>query len=196
MNRLMKELFEEIRAHPTNRSLLSLGYDPVYAADERARVLVVGHAPGIKAQTTKIPWGDASGERLKKWLGITEEEFRNPELFALVPMDFYYQGRGTSGDNPPRKCFASLWHPRLLELMPKIELIIPAGQYAIKYYLDKSMGRNLTETVRNFEAYLPEYFPIVHPSPINNRWLVKNLWFEEEVVPQLQERVSKILRSY
>lgn len=53
--------------------------------------------------------------------------------------------------------------------------------------------RNLTETVRNYQAYLPDYFPIVHPSPLNFRWQAKNPWFEADVVPELQNRVRSVL---
>jgi Uracil-DNA glycosylase len=108
-------------------------------------------------------------------------------------MDFYYPGKGKSGDLPPRKNFAPKWHEKILELMPNIELIILVGKYAQDYYLHKNKKSNLTETVFHYEEYGPLYFPIVHPSPLNFRWQNKNPWFLENVVPKLKIRVSEIL---
>lgn len=194
MNREIENIRKEISEHESNRAFREKGYPPVFVADERAKILVVGHAPGIKAQERELAWGDASGERLIKWMGIDEKTFRDSSKIALVPMDFYYQGKGKSGDNPPRKDFAPLWHPRLLDCMPHLKLIILAGQYAQKYYLGKNAKKNLTETVRTFQDYLPRFFPIVHPSPLNFRWLGKNPWFEEDVVPVLRKTVNNILK--
>ena len=188
-------LREDIRNHPMNQELRKQGYEPLFVADERARIAIIGHAPGIKAQEAMLAWGDASGQRLMAWLGVSDTAFRDPTLFALIPMDFYYQGKGKTGDNPPRKEFADHWHPQLFERMPRLELMVLAGQYAQRYYLGKTMKQNLTETVRAYETYLPTYFPIVHPSPLNFRWLQKNPWFEAEVVPILQWRISQLLEK-
>lgn len=112
-----------------------------------------------------------------------------------MPMDFYYPGKGKTGDLPPRKFIANEYHQEILTLMPKVELTILIGQYAIKYYLKNQMKENLTETVRNYQEYLPKYFPIVHPSPLNFRWQAKNQWFEKDVVPVLQKIVETILEK-
>lgn len=190
---------EKIRAlvatDEANRRFQELGYTPLFVADPLAKILLVGHAPGLKAQTTALTWGDASGERLKQWLEIDERTFRNPQNFALVPMDFYFQGKGKSGDLPPRKGFAEKWHPLILAEMPQLRLIITAGQYAAQYYLGKRAKKNLTETVRAYHEYLPEIFPIIHPSPLNFRWQAKNPWFETEVLPVLKQRVHAVLGS-
>lgn len=193
MTQLMKTLREEIKQHPMNEEHTSRGEEPLFVADEEARILIIGQAPGLKAQSSGIAWGDASGERLVQWLGITEEEFREPKKFALVPMDFYYPGKGTSGDKPPRKAFADAFHPMLLEIMPKVELIVLVGSYAQHYYLAKTAKKNLTDTCHAYSEYLPLYFPIVHPSPLNFRWLNRNPWFEREVIPVLQSLVRGIL---
>jgi uracil-DNA glycosylase len=189
--------FESIRQaiidDPANASLHALGYLPIYAAGPRARIAVIGQAPGRKAQETRIAWNDASGTKLFDWLGVTEEQFRDPELFALVPMDFYYPGKGTSGDLPPRKEFAHRWHPQLLELMPDIRLTLLIGSYAQAYYLADRTERNLTETVHAFHSYLPSIIPLVHPSPLNFRWQAKNPWFLAELIPVLRERVTSAL---
>jgi uracil-DNA glycosylase len=189
--------FEAIQAaiveHPDNAGLRELGYAPLYTAAATARVAVIGQAPGRLAQASGVPWDDASGARLMAWLGVTEEQFRDPALFALVPMDFYYPGRGTGGDLPPRRGFAERWHPPLFALMPDIRLTLLIGSYAQAYYLGRRRRGSLTETVRAYADYLPEFLPIVHPSPLNFRWQAKNPWFEAEVVPALRGRVAELL---
>lgn len=188
----IEQIRKEIREDTENAHFRECGYEPLFAAHARASLVIVGHAPGIKAQTAGIPWMDESGKRLMQWLGIDEATFRDETKVAHLPMDFYYQGKGTSGDRPPRRGFAAKWHTKLLAQMPCVELFVLAGQYAQTYYLGKERKKNLTETVKHFEEYLPRYFPIVHPSPLNFRWLRKNPWFEEEVVPQLQRRVATL----
>ena len=161
---------------------------PIYQFIKDSKILIVGQAPGPK---TEVTFKDKSGERLKEWLGVTEEEFRTK--ISLLPMDFYFPGKGKTGDLPPRKGFAEKWHPVFLEQMDQLELIILVGSYAMKYYLNHRMKKNLTETVRNYKEYLPEIFPIVHPSPLNIRWLKMNPWFEQEVIIDLKQIVRKLL---
>lgn len=191
-----QEVFSQLRhqiiTHKSNRSYLEKGYMPLFQASSESRIVVIGQAPGIRAQISGVPWDDASGVRLRSWLGVSEKQFRDSALFALMPMDFYYPGKGRSGDLPPRKDFAPLWHTKLIDLMPDIELIVLVGQYAQKYYLEDKPA-TLTETVRNYRAYLPDYFPVVHPSPLNFRWHTKNPWFENEVIPELQKLVKNIV---
>lgn len=110
-----------------------------------------------------------------------------------MPMDFYYPGKGKTGDLPPRKFIASEYHQMIRSLMPNIQLTILVGKYAIDYYLKGRKYKNLTETVRHYDEYLPEYFPIVHPSPLNFRWQKNNPWFEAEVVPLLKESIADAL---
>lgn len=172
-----------------NASMTALGWQPLFAASAAARIVIVGQAPGHKAQSSGVPWNDASGNRLKSWLGVTEEQFRS-ELVAHVPMDFYFPGTGRSGDLPPRRGFAARWHPQLLALMPSVELTVLVGKYAQAHYLGSSV---LTPTVRAFESYLPSQIPIVHPSPLNHGWHNRNPWFVEDVVPALQARVREVL---
>ena len=189
--------FESIRQaiidSPENVAAGALGYLPLYVAGPRARVAVIGQAPGRKAQESNIAWNDASGAKLFDWLGVSEQQFRDPALFSLLPMDFYYPGKGRTGDLPPRKTFASKWHPPLLELMPDIELTVLIGSYAQAYYLGAGAQRNLTETVRAFRDYLPGVIPLVHPSPLNFRWQTRNPWFATDLLPVLRERVAAAL---
>jgi uracil-DNA glycosylase len=126
-------------------------------------------------------------------LGVTNEEFYNTEYFAIVPMGFCYPGKGKTGDLPPRPECAPQWHSLLLEEMPNIELFILIGAYAQKYYLKDKAKRTLTETVGDYQNYIPKFFPIPHPSPTNRFWRAKNPWFEELVVPKLKESVIKII---
>jgi uracil-DNA glycosylase len=183
----------EIVAHESNAWARELGYEPLYAAAPGARIALIGQAPGRKAQESGVPWNDASGVRLRTWLGVTDEQFYDPNLFAIVPMDFYYPGKGTSGDLPPRKDVADLWHRRILAELPDLRLTVLVGGYAQKYYLAGRTKPTLTETVRAYEEYLPTMIPLVHPSPLNFRWQSRNPWFEEEVVPALRTLVAGAL---
>lgn len=119
--------------------------------------------------------------------------FYESGLFAVVPMDFYFPGSGKSGDLPPRKDFADKWHADILAQMPNVELMILIGQYAQHYYLKQRKSVKVTDNVRNYQNFLPDYFPLVHPSPRNNIWQVKNPWFREEVLPDLKRIVAEIL---
>ncbi len=179
----------------SNAVMLQHGWLPVYVASSSARIAVVGQAPGHKAQSSGVPWDDASGKNLMDWLGVTEEQFRDPRLFAHLPMDFYFPGTGRSGDLPPRKGFAERWHPPLLALMPDIRLTLLIGRYAQSRYLPSARGATLTDTVRNYRRFIPEQFPLVHPSPLNFRWQAKNPWFAAEVLPELRTRVRDVLND-
>ena len=175
-----------------NQSFTKRGIEPLFAAPTGARINIVGQAPGVKAEQTRLYWNDQSGDRLREWLGVDRETFYHSGLFAVIPMDFYYPGKGKSGDLPPRKGFAEKWHPQILADLPNIELTILIGQYAQKYYLPQNK-RNVTETVKNYREFLPHFLPLVHPSPRNQLWLAKNPWFTQEVIPELQQRVKRIL---
>jgi uracil-DNA glycosylase len=195
MKNEIEQIRKEIARHESNRKFQALGYRPLFLASKDSKIVIIGQAPGIKAQTSGRVWSDASGDRLISWLGVSAEEFRDPALFAHIPMDFYYPGKGPSGDLPPRKEFALLWHARLFEAMPELRLALLIGQYAQNYYLKGRRKKNLTETVRSYAEYGPEFFPLVHPSPLNFRWFGKHLWFEEEAVPALRRAVKKALRG-
>ncbi|RDF02050.1 uracil-DNA glycosylase family protein [Aggregatibacter aphrophilus] len=188
----LSQIKNAIMADPQNRTFTERGIEPLFAAPTSARINIVGQAPGVKAEQTRLYWNDKSGDRLRKWLGVDRETFYRSDLFAVIPMDFYYPGKGKSGDLPPRKGFAEKWHPQILADLPNIELTILIGQYAQKYYLPENT-LNVTETVQNYAKFLPHFLPLVHPSPRNQLWLAKNPWFEQEVVPRLQQRVQEIL---
>ena len=165
---------------------------PLFQLNKDAKILIIGQAPGRKVEESKIPFDDKSGEKLIAWMGINRETFYSDKI-AILPMDFYYPGKGKTGDLPPRKFIAEEYHREILDELTNVEMTLLIGKYSMDYYLKGKMKRNLTETVRRYEEYLPKYFPIVHPSPLNFRWQAKNPWFMEEVVPALAERVAKIL---
>ncbi|MBK5896938.1 uracil-DNA glycosylase family protein [Catonella massiliensis] len=187
-DKIIKKLKEDSR----NKSYTDRGIPPIFQVSPKAQILIIGQAPGKKVEESLIPFNDKSGEKLVQWMGIDRDTFYS-EKIAILPMDFYYPGKGKTGDLPPRSFIAKEYHKDILDLMPDLKLTILIGSYSMKYYLGKGMKENLTETVRSYKEYLPKYFPIVHPSPLNFRWQKANPWFEGEVVPVLRDKVHKIL---
>ncbi|EGQ8027632.1 uracil-DNA glycosylase family protein [Vibrio vulnificus] len=188
----LEPLLTQIRACQVCASALPLGANPVIQAHSEAKILIIGQAPGTKVHHTSIPWNDASGNRLRAWLDIEKQTFYDPKQIAIMPMGFCYPGQGQSGDLPPRKECAPLWHEALLKHLPNIELTLLIGQYAQNRYLSNK-PKTLTETVQNWQAWLPDYLPLPHPSPRNTLWLRKNPWFEEQTVPYLRQQVHQRL---
>lgn len=186
-------LLERIRACRLCEAQLPLGPRPVLRARATARLLVAGQAPGAKVHDSGIPWNDASGIRLRHWLGLERDAFYDEQAVAIVPMGFCYPGRGASGDLPPRTECATTWHAALLAKLPNVQLKLLIGQYAQNYFLGPRRGRTLTDTVRDFRRYLPDAIPLPHPSPRNQLWLKVNPWFEAELVPLLREHVAAVL---
>ena len=166
---------------------------PILAAGASSRVLIMGQAPGVRVHESGIPWNDPSGQRLRNWLGVSEDQFYDDSIVALVPMGFCYPGTGKSGDLPPRPECADLWHARLLAKLSKVELTLVVGRYAQQFFLRDTNRNTLTETVGAWQEYLPKALPLPHPSPRNNRWLKRNPWFEAEVVPYLRARMQEVL---
>ncbi|MFD1393392.1 uracil-DNA glycosylase family protein [Lacticaseibacillus jixianensis] len=187
------EIFNAIMADPQNADFTAAGVKPLYKIDPQARLLIISQAPSRKAQETASFWNDPSGDRLRDWMGVTREEFYESGRIGILPLDFYYPGKGKSGDLPPRKGFAEKWHAPLLQLMPHAELALLIGQYAQRYYLGKRRQKTLTATVQHYQDYLPKYFPLVHPSPLNYGWMKRNPWFEASVVPDLRRRVRELI---
>lgn len=186
-------LLKEVRSCTICAPHLANGVRPVLQVDANARILVAGQAPGRKVHASGVPFDDASGERLRAWMGIGPEVFYDPKMVSVLPMGFCYTGTGKSGDLPPRRECAPQWRAPMLASMPKIELVLVIGQYSMDWHLPQCAGQNLTETVRNWREHWPGALPLPHPSPRNNIWLKANPWFIEEVVPMLQARVRVVL---
>jgi len=174
---------------------LPLGARPVIQFNPNARILIAGQAPGVKVHETGVPFNDASGNRLREWLGLTRDEFYDANNIAILPMGFCYPGRGKSGDLPPRKECAPAWREQLLAALPNIELTIVLGKYAQAYHLPETKKMPLTELVKSWREYWPNYLVLPHPSPRNNIWLKKNPWFEQDVLPELGKRIATILNK-
>ena len=170
------------------------GVNPVFVIHPKAKILIIGQAPGRKVHESGKPWADASGKRLMNWLGISPEEFYDPSLCSILPMGFCFPGSKKSGDLAPRPECAPLWHKPMINMMPDIELTLLIGKYAQNYYLDIDKKQTLTETVRNWRSHSPKYIPMPHPSPRNNIWLRKNPWFEKEVIFFIQKAVRKMIK--
>ncbi len=188
-------LLAEVRACRLCEAALPLGPRPVLQLHPGARILVVGQAPGKKVHESGIPFDDPSGDRLRQWLGITDEQFYDPRLVALLPMGFCYPGRGKAGDLPPRPECAATWREPLLRYTRRVQLTVVLGQYAQGWHFT-GPAQSVTERVRGWRAYWPERIPLPHPSPRNNLWLRRNPWFEAELLPALRQRVAQLLPAY
>lgn len=191
----MEKLLSEIRSCTVCKDFLPNFPKPVIQASSTSKIVIIGQAPGRKVQESGIPWDDASGNNLREWLGVDKATFYNENIFALIPMGFCFPGSGKSGDLPPRSECAPLWHQQLFAAMNEVKLTLLIGQYAQKYYLKDAAKISLTETVKNFEGYLPGFIPLPHPSPRNNIWQKKNHWFRENLIQALQERIGLLIAN-
>lgn len=191
----LETIINSIKQDEENQEFTLKGWEPILKVHEDAKILIIGQAPGIKTQEKQKPFYDKSGERLMVWMQLSRKQFYELNDVAVLPLDFYFPGKGKTGDKPPRKHIASKWHPQLLACMPHIQLIVLAGAHAQKEYLKNSMKKNLTETIRNYQSYLPTYFPIIHPSPLNARWMAKNPFFKEDVLVAFQQIISSIINQ-
>ena len=189
----MDTLLNEIGQCTICNAHLPLGPRPIVSAHKDSKIVIIGQAPGTRVHSSGIPWDDQSGKKLRQWLNVSDAQFYDETKFTIIPMGFCYPVKGKTGDLPPRPECAPQWHDALLEEMPKVELMLLIGMYAQKYYLKKEAKKTLTETVGEYKSYLPNYFPIPHPSPTNRFWRSKNPWFEAQIVPELQQKVSSIL---
>ena len=172
---------------------LPLGPRPVVTASFKSKIIIIGQAPGRAVHESGIPWDDKSGENLRTWMQVDKETFYNTDNFAIIPMGFCYPGKAKTGDKPPRKECAPLWHEQLIEKIEGKPLILLIGKHAQDYYLPKNKKTNLTRKVMDFHEFLPDYFVLPHPSPLNNIWRAKNKWFEKDVVPFFKDYVHDLL---
>jgi uracil-DNA glycosylase len=168
---------------------------PVFRAAKSARLLIVGQAPGRRVHETGIPWNDPSGDVLRGWLDMDRDQFYDVARIAIVPVGLCYPGTVDGADLPPPRECAPLWQPRFRAALPGIGLTLLVGQYAQKYWLGAHDKGSLSERVRRFRDYLPEFFPLPHPSWRNKGWLRRNPWFEADVIPALRRSVKACMRQ-
>ena len=190
----LPQLLVDIRACRHCEDNLPCGPRPIVAAHQDASILIIGQAPGLRVHKSGVPWDDASGQRLREWMGIDPSVFYDETKIALVPMGFCYPGTGKSGDLPPRPECEELWHERLLAELTNVKMTLVIGAYAQRFRLGKSRKATLTATVQAWKEYRPASLALPHPSPRNNIWLKKNPWFETDVVPYLKSRVTRLLK--
>jgi uracil-DNA glycosylase len=184
-------LLEEVRACRTCAGALPLGPRPIVQISATARILVASQAPGTKVHDSGIPFSDASGDRLREWMGVSADEFYDESRVAIVPMGLCYPGRlSNGGDAPPRRECAPLWRGRLLAHMPDLRLTLLIGTHA---QADALGPGKMAERVMGFRAHLPAIFPLPHPSWRSRHWAAKNPWFEANVLPALRDAVRLAL---
>ena len=183
------KLERDIRACTLCAAHLPLGPRPVLQISRTARILIAGQAPGRKVHESGIPFQDASGDRLRDWLGLDRETFYEASRVAILPMGFCFPGTGKTGDLAPRPECAAAWREEIMRELRSVKLTILIGQYAMAWHLAARAKPTLTETVAAWREYQPAIFPLPHPSPRNNIWLKKNPWFGEEVLPKLRRQV-------
>ncbi|MBV7316574.1 uracil-DNA glycosylase family protein [Shewanella sp. NIFS-20-20] len=194
----LTHLLDEIRQCSQCQSHLPLPARPILQASGQAKILIAGQAPGRVTHQRSIPFDDASGDRLRRWLGVSRASFYDPNLFAIVPMGFCYPGTLINhgkkhGDCPPRPECQQRWHPQLLPLLDKVELTIILGQFAIDYHLGRTPKLSVTQAVSQWQRWWPRHIVLPHPSPRNNLWLKRHPDFEHLVIPSLQSRVRHLL---
>lgn len=187
-------LLKQIRACTLCQAQLPLSARPILQAHPKAKILIAGQAPGLRTHQQNRPFDDASGKRLRSWLGVDEQQFYNPELFAIVPMGFCYPGKADSGDKAPDKRCAQQWRQPLLQQLSEVKLTLLLGQYAMRWHLDLA-DVLVTDQVKRWQEHLPSHLPLPHPSPRNNPWLSNNPWFEQLLIPELQRLVSELIKK-
>jgi uracil-DNA glycosylase len=187
-------LMRDARACVRCASVLPLGPRPVFQLHRSARLLIAAQAPGRKVHDTGVPFNDASGDRLRAWLGLPRELFYDATRVAILPMGFCFPGSGRSGDLPPRRECANTWRAPLLAQLPQLQLTLAIGRYAIAYHLPHVRGP-LSDTVRASHTSAVDCIALPHPSPRNNGWFKHNGWFESDLLPSLRERVGRVLAA-
>ena len=167
---------------------------PVFRAKRTARLVIVGQAPGTRVHASGTPFTDPSGDRLRAWLGVDSDTFYDERRIAIIPMGFCFPGLDDKGgDLPPRKECAPLWRERLFAELKDVRLMLLVGLYAQAWHLKERRKGSLTETVKAWREYGPEFVPLPHPSWRNNAWVKKNPWFETDLLPSLRKSVAKVL---
>lgn len=190
----LPQLLREVRDCANCAAHLPLGPRPIVQIHSAARILIAGQAPGRKVHASGVPFDDASGDRLRDWLGLSPDSFYDPKQVAILPMGFCYPGTGKSGDLPPRSECAPAWRETLLARLTNLKLTLVIGEYAQGHHLPDAIG-SVTSRVQAWRDTWPTVVPLPHPSPRNNIWLRRNPWFESELLPTLRERITEVLAA-
>lgn len=188
---MISSLLKQIRSCTICAEYLPHGVRPVIQFDPCAKILIAGQAPGRKVHESGIPFDDASGHRLRDWLGVDNNKFYDPKFISILPIGFCYPGTGISGDLPPRPECAPTWRQSLMDAFSNLELTIIIGKYAMDWHLPNT-PKNLTEAVLNWPEYWPSKIVLPHPSTRNNIWLKKNTWFDKDIIPLLRMRINQL----
>lgn len=189
-----RQLLAEVQACTLCRDSLPYTPRPILQFSSDARILIAGQAPGRRAHQAGIPFNDASGDRLRSWMGIDRDVFYDSDRIAILPMGFCFPGTGKNGDLPPRPECAETWRQALLAQLRQVQLTLVIGRYAMAYHLPDFDG-SVTEAVRHWQDNWPTCLPLPHPSPRNQRWLKQNPWFETDLLPLLKQRVAGLLAA-
>ncbi|MAJ71076.1 MAG: uracil-DNA glycosylase family protein [Alteromonadaceae bacterium TMED7] len=191
MTRPADSLLAEIRSCTLCADNLPYPPRPIVQIETQARILIIGQAPGIKAHDSSQPWNDASGDKLRGWLGVNRQQFYSP-AFSHLPIAFCFPGYKNGADAPPPKTCAVTWHAKVqAQLKPALTLYI--GRYAQQYYLPEY--KTLTEAVRLTTQSSGNAYSLPHPSGRNNRWQARNPWFEAHSLEVLRHSVAGVLRG-
>ncbi len=165
---------------------------PVQWFGPDARILIAGQAPGMRVHNSGKPFTDPSGDRLRDWMGVTEEVFYDKSQIAIVPMAFCFPGYDTKGaDRPPPAICARTWRARILGHLPNVDLTLLVGGHAQNWHLGQKS--RVTKRVSAWRDHAPAVFPLPHPSWRNTGWIKKNPWFEDELLPVLRARIKEVL---
>jgi uracil-DNA glycosylase len=189
---MLQDLIQEARACRVCAPHLPLAPRPVFLVGAGTRLLIVGQAPGRRVHDTGIPWNDPSGDQLREWLRMDRRRFYDTSRIAIVPTGLCFPGGGKRGDLPPRAECAPLWQPRFRAALPGLRLTLLVGLHAQAYHLGARRKKTLAQTVRAYREYLPQFFPLPHPSPRNRLWVKRNPWFVKEVVPALRRQLRAL----
>ena len=156
------------------------------------RLLIAGQAPGARVHASGKPFTDPSGDRLRRWTGLTEPEFYDQTRVAIVPMAFCFPGYDARGaDLPPPPLCAATWRKRVMESLGPVPLTLLVGGAAIRWHLGL---RDVTAAVADWRAPAARgVFPLPHPSWRNTGWLKRNPWFQAELLPALRARVREVM---
>ena len=166
--------------------------NPVVWFAPGAKVLIASQAPGLRVHQANMPFRDASGKRLRHWLGMADAAFYDRNKVAIIPMAFCFPGYDAKGsDLPPPPICARTWRAQALAMVPDLRLTVLIGGHAMRYHLPGFS--TVTQAVADWQSHPDGVFALPHPSWRNTGWLTRNPWFEKDVLPRLRAAVKEAL---